>query len=381
MAASDDDFTLGVEEEFSIVDAETGELRPDARRLLPGARRVLGDEVQPELNLSQVETGTKVCRTLADVRSELVRLRGALTEAAEPAGCRVLPTGSHPTASWKESRVNPDKERYRFLDEEFGLTAREQLVNGCHVHVGIADPDLAIAVLDRSRPWVSTLLALTANSPFWMGVDSRYASYRSQIWAQWPLTGMPEPLGDRAGYERLVARLVEAEAMPDATFLYWDVRPSARYPTLEFRIADACLTVDDAVMLAGLVRALARTAAAEAEAGEPLTGVPAELLRAAKWRAARHGLDGTLLDLSCGTTVPAAQAVRRLLAHVRSALEEAGDAEEVDDLVAATLVRGNGASRQRAAYAAGGDLASVVELLANTGRRSEELQERTGPGQ
>jgi len=175
VAASDDDFTLGVEEEFSIVDAGTGELRPDARRLLPGARRLLGDDVQPELNLSQVETGTQVCRTLAEVRRELARLRRALAEAAGRAGCRVLATGSHPTASWMDSRVNPAKERYRFLDEESGLTAREQLVNGCHVHVGFADPDLAIAALDRSRPWLATLLALTANSPFWMGVDSRDA--------------------------------------------------------------------------------------------------------------------------------------------------------------------------------------------------------------
>ncbi|MFP5317164.1 MAG: glutamate--cysteine ligase [Acidimicrobiia bacterium] len=368
MASSGNDFTIGVEEEFSIVDADTGELRPDVRRLLPGAQEVLGDGVQPELNLSQIETGTAVCRDLAGVRSELTRLRGALAGAAEQAGCRVLATGTHPTASWKDSRVNPAKERYRFLDEEFGLTAREQLVNGCHVHVGVADPDLAIAVLDRSRPWLATLLALTANSPFWMGVDSRYASYRTQIWAQWPLTGMPETLGDRAGYERLVEALVRAEAMPDPSFLYWDVRPSVRYPTIEFRVADACLTVDDAVLLAGLVRGVARTAAAEALRGDPHTPVRAELLRAAKWRAARYGLEGTLVDLRAGTAVPAAQAVRALVDHVREALEEAGDSEEVEQLLAATVARGNGATRQRAAFAAaGGDLAAVVDLVANTG--------------
>lgn len=368
MAASGNDFTLGVEEEFSIVDAETGELRPDVRRLLPGAQEALGEGVQPELNLSQIETGSGVCRDLAGVRSELTRLRVALAGAAERAGCRVLATGTHPTASWKDSRVNPTKERYRFLDEEFGLTAREQLVNGCHVHVGIADPDLAIAVLDRSRPWLATLLALTANSPFWMGVDSRYASYRTQIWTQWPLTGLPDPLGDRAGYERLVDALVRAEAMPDPSFLYWDVRPSVRYPTIEFRVSDACLTVDDAVLLAGLVRAVARTAAAEALRGEPLPAIPAQVLRAAKWRAARYGLEGTLLDVLGGTPVPAAQAVRDLMDAVRGALEEAGDAEQVGELVDATLARGNGAGRQRAAFAAaGGDFAAVLDLAANTG--------------
>ena len=366
MRATEDGFTLGVEEEFSIVDATTGQLRPDARRLLPGARRAVGDEVQPELNLSQIETGTKVCTTLADVRSELVRLRRALVGAAETAGCRVLPTGTHPTATWKDGRVNPTKERYRFLDEEFGLTAREQLVNGCHVHVGIADADLAIAVLDRSRPWLATLLALSANSPFWMGADSRYASYRTQVWAQWPLTGMPEPLGTRAAYDRLVDDLRRAEALPDPSFVYWDVRPSSRYPTLEFRIADACMSVDEAVMVAGLVRAVARTAAAEAERGDPVPDLRPELVRAAKWRAARYGLEGTLLDLTTATVVPAAAAVRRLLDHVGPALDAAGDGTEVADLVERTLAAGNGAMRQRAALAAaGGDLAAVVDMLAD----------------
>ncbi|HEX6597209.1 MAG TPA: glutamate--cysteine ligase [Acidimicrobiales bacterium] len=375
MTRTDEDFTLGVEEEFAIVDADTGELRPDARRLLDGARDVLGDEVQPELNLSQVETGTKVCASLADLRSELVRLRVALIEVAGAAGCRVLSSGSHPTASWKDSVVNPTKERYRFLDEEFGLTAREQLVNGCHVHVGIADPDLAIAVLDRTRPWIATLLALTANSPYWMGTDSRYASYRTQIWAQWPLTGMPEPLGSRAAYDRLVDDLERAGAMPDPTFLYWDVRPSVRYPTLEFRIADACLSVDDSILFAGLVRALARTAAAEAGRGEPPPAVRPELVRTAKWRAARYGLEGTLLDLTAGTAVPAASAVRRLLDHVDDALDQAGDRAEVRALVERTLSEGNGAMRQRAAFAATRDLAAVVETLA---RETDPFHPNTG---
>ena len=381
MAPTAADFTLGVEEEFSIVDAATGELRPDARRLLPGARRRLGDDVQPELNLAQLETGTMVCRTLAGVRHELVRLRQALVAAAAEAGCRVLPSGTRPTASWRDSRVNPTKERYRFLDEEFGLTAREQLVNGCHVHVGIADPDLAIAVLDRCRPWLATLLALTANSPFWMGADTTYASYRTQVWSSWPLTGMPEPLGDRAGYDALVAALARAGALPDASFLYWDVRPSARYPTLEFRIADACLTVDDAVMLAGLVRAVARTAAREAEEGRPVPALAGELLRAAKWRAARHGLDGTLIDLLAGAAVPAAVAVERLLDHVGQALDEVGDGPAVRELVSAVLAGGNGAARQRAAAASAGGLAAAVEALAAASRhRRTRVRPRRRPG-
>jgi carboxylate-amine ligase len=268
------DFTIGVEEEFCIVDAGTGELRPLAEQILPLAKEALDGQVEAELNRSQIETGTEVCTTLAEVRAELVRLRRSLREAAARAGCSVVSTGTHPTAGPEDSSINPSKERYRRLEREFQAVAREQLVNGCHVHVGVADRDLALDVLNRTRLWLPTIVALAANSPFWAGADSGYASYRSEVWARWPLTGMPAPLASRAEFDALVSALKAVEALPDATFLYWDVRPSARYETLEFRAADACLTVDDAVLVAGLWRAVARTCAAEARAGVPAPGLP-----------------------------------------------------------------------------------------------------------
>ncbi|MFN2505236.1 MAG: carboxylate-amine ligase [Acidimicrobiales bacterium] len=358
-----DDFTIGVEEEFSIIDAVTGELRPRVQRLLPGAKALLGDDVQAELNLSQIETGTSVCATLAEVRVELQRLRRRLGEAAEQEGSRVVSAGSHPNGRWQEQPVNPDKERYRHLEEDFRLTARQQLVSGCHVHIGLADPDLAIAVLNRCRTWLSPLVALAANSPFWIGVDSGYASYRTMVWSQWPTTGMPEPLADRAAYDRLVEDLTGLGVIDDATFLYWDVRPSARYDTLEFRVTDACSTVEEAVMVAGLVRALARTCATEEESGSAPPSVRGELVHGAKWRAARYGLDGELADLSAGGKAPAAEVIARFLDHLRPALDEHGDWEEVQGLVDQTLRAGNGASRQRAAFARTGDLKAVVDHL------------------
>ena len=357
------DFTLGVEEEFCIVDAGTGALRPVADEILPLAKERLGDQVEAELNRAQIETGTGICTTLAEVRADLERLRRLLREAAADAGCSVVAAGTHPTASPGESGVNPSKERYRRLERDFQAVAREQLVNGCHVHVGIADPDLAIDVLNRTRPWLATVVALAANSPFWEGADTGYASYRSEVWTRWPLTGMPEPLASRAQFDELVAALQAVEALPDASFLYWDVRPSARYATLEFRAADVCLSVDDAVMVAGLWRAVAWTGADEARRGVHAPHVRTELLEAARWRAARYGVDGTLVDLEAGRSAPAREVVGHLLSHLRPALEEAGDWEEVSAAVDRVLAGGSGAARQRAALARRGEMDDVLRLL------------------
>lgn len=357
------DFSVGVEEEFIIVDARTGALRPMAEAVLPRAKETLGGKVEAELNRSQVETASAVCTTLADLRADLVRLRRALREAAAGVGCRVVSAGTHPTASPDDSGVNPSKERYRRLEREYQAVAREQLVNGCHVHVGIADRELAIEVLNRTRPWLATIVALAANSPFWAGEDTGYASYRSQVWSRWPLTGMPEPFASRDEFDDLVASLEAVGAAPDATFLYWDIRPSARFETLEFRAADACLSVDDAVMVAELCRALARTTAAEALRGVPAAGLRSELVHAARWRAARYGVEGTLVDLTERRVAPAGEVVDRLLDHLRPALEQEGDWDEVGALVARALEGGNGAVRQRAAFAQRGDMEDVLRLL------------------
>jgi glutamate---cysteine ligase / carboxylate-amine ligase len=357
------EFTLGVEEEFCIVDARTGALRPRAEEILPRAKRALGDQVEAELNRSQLETGTPVRETLGELRSDLEGLRKLLREAAGEVGCSVISSGTHPTAVAADSGVNPSKERYRRLEREFQAIAREQLVNGCHVHVGIADRDLAVDVLDRVRPWLPTVVALAANSPFWAGADSGYASYRTQVWSRWPLTGVPDRLASRAEFDQVVADLQAIDAISDATFLYWDVRPSARYETLELRVADACLRVDEAVMVAGLCRALVRTAATDAAGGVAPPCLRAELYEAARWRAARYGVEGTLVDLGECRTAPAAGVVHGLLAHLRPALEEEEDWDEVSSLVERTLGGGNGAVRQRAAMARGGDIGDVLRLL------------------
>lgn len=357
-----EDFTLGVEEEYQIVDMQTRELRPRALHILPGAQAAVGDRVTPELYLSQIEIGTPVCRDLSEVRAELKRLRREVNAAAMREGSHIAAAGTHPFSHWEDQEVTP-RRRYKGIAQEYEQLAREHLIYGCHVHVGVKDREAAIGVMNRARLWLAPLLALAANSPFWLGWDTGYASFRTEIWRRWPLSGTPQVFDSRAEYDALVATLVSTGSASDATKIYWDLRPSARFETLEFRVTDVCLTVDEAVMVAGLVRALTRACYEEAVRDEPLAPVRPELLRAAKWRAARYGLDADLIDVERGEAVPARDLIGRMLARLGDALEADGAREEVFELVRATLEGGNGAARQRAAFARAGSFEDVVDLI------------------
>jgi glutamate---cysteine ligase / carboxylate-amine ligase len=362
MTGGAEEFTVGVEEEYQIVHAATRELRPRSASVLPEARSKVGDNVQPELYLSQIEIGTPVCRNLSEVRAEIVRLRREVIRAAESDGNCIAAAGTHPFSHWEDQQLTP-RVRYVGIAEDYQQLAREHLIFGCHVHVGIRDREAAIRVMNRTRPWLPLMLALAANSPFWLGADTGYASFRTEIWRRWPMAGTPHVFGSRAEYDALVEALVASGGITDATKIYWDVRPSARFETLEFRVTDVCMTVDEAVMVAGLARALARTCYAQAERDEPFAHARPELLRAAKWRAARHGLDAELVDPEAGVLVPAREAVEKFLAFLRRSLEEQGEWDEVSSLVRDTLGRGTGASRQRAAYERNGSLEDVVDLI------------------
>lgn len=358
----DSPYSIGVEEEFHLVDAETGDLRPVGSDVLAAVSPALRGEAEPELQRSQVETGTPPVQTLSDVRTELVRLRRELDRAAGQVGCRLAASGTHPSA-YRPAEVFTDQERYRAIGDRFGPVARQQTVCGCHVHVAVTDRELAVQVLNRVRPDLPLLLAVSANSPFWQGEDTGYASYRSQVWARWPTAGTPGVFGSRAEYDALRDGLVASGVALDVGMLYFDVRPSARYETLEFRVADVSLDVDGAVLAAGLTRALVATCAAAALREEPFDAVRPELLRAAQWRAGRSGLCGELVDLRTGHPVPAAEVVDDLLGRIRPALDEHGDEAEVTELLERLRRRGTGAERQRAAYRRADSVHDVVELI------------------
>lgn len=362
MGAGDHAFTVGVEEEFLIIDPETGRLRASAEEVVPEAEQEVGDQVDPEFKLSQVETATPACGSLDELRGELVRLRRGVLEAADRAGSQVGAAGTHPYPEEGGSEVTP-KKSYRGLEQEYQRLARQKIICGCHVHVGLEDREMAVQVMNRVRPYLSVVLALAANSPFWCSEDSGYASFRTELWRQWPTAGTPHQFASREEYESFVDVLLKTGAIDDPARIFWDVRPSARFDTLEYRVTDVCLSVDETVMVAALFRALTRTCHDEVERDVPPAPARPELLRAATWRAARYGMEGQLIDVTERTQAPAAEVVEGLLRYLRADLEEAGEWEEVRSLVDRVLQDGTGAARQRRAFERSQRLEDVVRLV------------------
>jgi YbdK family carboxylate-amine ligase len=356
--------TLGVEEEYHLVDASTFALA-DAPAVVPAALDALGRDAQSEISTSQLEVATPVSSSLAEVRAHLVRLRRGADAVAQAHGCRILSAASHPTAHWSDQRLT-DAPRYLRVQERYGVLARQQLIVGQHVHVSVPDPDLAVDVCDRLRPDLPLLIAMSASSPFWEGTDTGYASYRTLWFARFPVTGSQEVLRTRAAYDALVEDLVASGVVDDARGLYWDARPSTLYPTVEVRVLDACPRLDDAVLLTGLSRALVRVCAREAQRELPFPAPRPELQRAARWRAARCGLEARLVDTRRATKVPAAQLVRELLERVREDLEGTGDWDEVSGLTEQLLARGTSAAQQRRTAAGHGLSAVTRELVEQT---------------
>jgi glutamate---cysteine ligase / carboxylate-amine ligase len=357
--------SVGVEEELLLVEPQTGRPRAVAGTVLRAARQAMesdadadhAQELEFELQQQQLETNSQPCRSLDDLHRELSRCRASAAAAAGTAGVQVAALATSPVA------VQPQlvgQSRYRRMSEAFGLTAQEQLTCGCHVHVEIASADEGVAVLDRAGPWLATLLALSANSPFWQGLDSSYASFRYQVWGRWPSSGPTEPFRTAQSYRETLQQMVRTGTLLDTGMVYFDARLSEHYPTVEIRIADVCLRTDDAVLIAALARALVETEERASRAGAPEPRTRTELLRLATWRASRSGLDDVLLNPVTGLPEQAAAVVSTLLAHCRDALEDSGDADTVAELLAALLARGNGAAFQRSAYRRSGQLPDVV---------------------
>jgi len=359
-----EDFTVGVEEEFFLVDTETRALRDDAEDVLARAHPPAGCVIDSELKRSQVESGTAVCRELSQVRASVVGLRRTLGDAAAATGARLLASGTHPFARWDEDGGVTSRAAYLQLHDTYGLLTVEQSVSGCHIHVGIRDPELTIAVMNRVRGWIPVLVALSANSPFWMGHDSRYASFRTEVFHRWPTAGIPEHFADRAAYDHLVAQLRATKSIDTPARLYWDVRPSARYPTLEFRAPDVLMTIDECIATTAIVRALVEITHRQAEAEVPFEPPRPELLRAALWRAARFGLSDHLLDLEQMELRPAPEVLQSLLALIRPVLDERGEWEEVAATVNFVEREGTGALRQCRAQTEADGLSAVVDRVA-----------------
>ncbi|MBA2680274.1 MAG: carboxylate-amine ligase [Ktedonobacteraceae bacterium] len=357
-----EEFTMGVEEEYHIIDPDSRELSPSALPILERAKHVLGERIQPELRLSQIEVETPVCSTLAEVRSHLQRLRRETISAARQEGKQIASAGTHPFSHWRGQPVTP-KERYESLAIDYQQLTREQTISGCHVHVGLHDREIALQVMNRARSWLAPLLALSASSPYWLGEDTGYSSYRTEIWSRWPISGPPLAFTSLQEHNALAQDLINIGAIQDTTKIYWDLRLSERFETIEMRVADACMHIDDAVLIAGLIRAIIRTCYEQVIRQESFTPARHEVLRVAQWTAARYGLSEKLVDVQVAQLVPAQELIEKLLQFTKDALNATGDWEEVSSLAHQTLQQGNSATRQREVYQRTGSLQSVVDFL------------------
>ncbi len=351
--------TIGVEEEFHTVSLTTRRLAAQADRVL---EQLPVGKFSAELQQTTLEANSRPHACLADLAADIAGLRRAAIDAARQSGLGLVAAGTVPIADPGAGRVTADP-RYEHMHSEYRTLVSEQLICALQVHVGVADRDLAVAVAHRVGPYLPALLALSASSRFWAGMDTGYASYRTLIWRRWPTTGVARAgFASAAEYDQTVADLVRSAVITDPGMIYFDVRPSAHVPTLELRICDSCPRLPDVVLLAGLFRALVIREAEAAIAGRAPLPVRPELIEAATWRAARSGLEGDLVDPATSSPVPAGRLIRRLLADLRPALESSGDWEQVSGLAEEALARGSSAARQSAAYASGG-LEKVVDLL------------------
>jgi glutamate---cysteine ligase / carboxylate-amine ligase len=353
--------TFGVEEEFLLADPTTGEPVAVNRAVARHAAEH-GVKLQLELTSCQIETTSDVVSGSGELRQQLTRLRRIAAEAAEASGAQLLAAALPPTRPYEFPIT--DTPRYREIAHKFGMVAEEGIC-GAHVHVAVPSRAVAIRVSNRLRPWLPLFLALTANSAVYRNTDTGYASWRSIVWARWPSAGPPPHFDSVDEYDGMVRMLRCAGAALDDGMVYWDVRASARFPTIEVRVADVPATVAETVLLATLIRASVMTALDDERRGEPTPPLTPHALKAAYWKSARDGLDGKAIDLlESHAPVPARKLLQRLVDHVRPALEDVGDYKMVKAELARLDYVGNGAMRQRRAWDRQHDVKDVIAELA-----------------
>jgi glutamate---cysteine ligase / carboxylate-amine ligase len=365
--------TFGVEEELLVVNGGTLQPLPRGEQAVNQQRRTTdtGHELTTELQQEQIEVNCPPQTTFLGQLETIRTGRRLADEAAARVGSRAvaLPTSPVPVAPHLAT-----EDRARRVRDKFGLTAREQLTCGFHIHVQVDSPDEGVAVLDRTRAWLPVLLALSSNSPYWDGQDTGFASYRYQAWSRWPTAGPPEHFGSAAAYTDHRRALLDSGVPLDPGMLYFDARLSEHQPTVEFRVADVCLDPAHAAVIATLVRAMVETAARSWRSGGQARPVRASVLRTWSWQASRMGVEGRLVDPATGALAPAGDVVTELLGILRPVLVEQGEDELVDAVVADILAHGSGARRQRAAHDEHGGMEDVVRMAieATHGRRASE---------
>ena len=357
--------TIGVEEEYQIIDPETRELQSYITQLLEYDHRFLG-QVKPELHQSIVEVGTTVCSNPAEVRAELVRLRRGVMELAALKNYSIAAAGTHPFSNWVTQEITP-LERYIGTKEAMQDLAHQLLIFGTHVHIGIEDRDFLIDAANVSRYFLPHILCLSTSSPFWIGRNTGLKSYRSVVFRSFPRSGVPRVIPSWSDYQEYLETLIVTGCIPDGSKIWWDVRPHWQYPTLEFRVADVCTRVDEAVCIAAILQAIVAKLWKMRRDNITFRVYPTDLIDENKWRAVRYGLDGKLIDFGKQKECPARDLIRELIQwFIDDVVDELGSRKEVE-YAFRILEEGSSADRQIAVYEKTGDLKAVVDhLIAET---------------
>lgn len=354
-------FTIGIEEEYQIIDPESRGLTSYVQEFLDEGQLVLQEQLKPEFLQSQIEVGSHICRNIREAREDLVRLRRAVVELAESKGVRVAAASTHPFSSWLEQKITP-AERYAKHEEAMADVARRMLIFGMHVHIGIEDRELLIDVMDQARYFLPHLLALSTSSPFWHRRATGLKSYRSVVFESLPRTGPPPSFHAWSEYQRFVDTLVRTGCIEDGKSIWWDMRPHPKFPTLEFRVFDICTRIDEAVCLAALTQAIVVKLVRLRRRNQSWRRYRHHLLAENKWRAVRYGIEGKLIDFGRGEEVPLRFLAEELLELVDDVVDELDSRDEVD-YVRTILREGTSADRQLATYRETEDFKAVVDRV------------------
>lgn len=356
-----DQFTLGIEEEFQIVDPQTGALRSRVNEFFEEGKLLLGEQIKPEMIQSMVEVGTGVCRNIQEARADISNLRGIISALARKKNLAIVAASTHPFSHWKDQTIHDDP-RYQVLVEEIQMVARSLLIFGLHVHVGMADKDKGIHIMNAARYFLPHVLALTTSSPFWLGFNTGLKSYRSEVFKKFPRTDIPDHFDSYQSFQRYVDFLVRTGCIDNGKKIWWDVRPHPFFPTLEFRVCDIPTRVDDTIAIAALFQAIVAKLYKLLDKNLGFRLYRRMLIQENKWRAVRWGLDGKLLDLGKQKEVPCRDLIRELLDFVDDVLDELDSRKEVEH-IHTILERGTSADSQLRVFEETNSLEAVTKWL------------------
>jgi carboxylate-amine ligase len=354
--------TIGIEEEYQTIDPETRDLKSHiSAEIIQKSKTLLAERVKPEMHQSVVEIGTGVCRNIQEAKAEIRDIRQQIVTLTRANGLRLAAGGTHPFAHWANQEIYPD-DRYRIIVEDLKMVARANLIFGLHVHIGVEDRETAIQIMNGARYFLPHILALSTNSPFWLGMDSGLRSYRCKVFDKFPRTNIPDLYSSWSEFENHVNLLIRTHCIDDAKKIWWDIRPHPYFPTLEFRICDMPMRLDESIAIAALCQAVIAKLYKLHEQNLSFRHYSRSLIMENKWRAARYGLEGKLIDFGKQQEVPVKQLIGEIREFVSDVVDELGSQEEMA-YIDRILEEGSGADRQLRVFRETNDLKKVVDYM------------------